>query len=402
MARLPTALQPAWPVLKRGHRLVTRASGVVTRRAGVITRDRATPRRATERAEQTVALEPDRVRLHLGGPAELLDRSVPVGWPANHWVFRKWARFEVDRRFTLDIESGTVVGDYSAHITSGGTLDYETSTYFGVDGWNEHPVFLRGRLPEVQHVDGTLLSLATRGSAGNYYHFLMDVLPRWGVFRECLPEVEPDLLWINSSSRYMRELIGLLGLDGRPAISPGKNTAVRAERLLAPCIPNPHLMAPTWTTDWLKATLPARDLLDKPRRLYITRGNRRNTRRLVNEAEILRLLEPHGFVVFDPGAHTVQEQIDHFTAAEVIVAPHGAALANLAFCSPGVRILELFAPRYVNPCYWTIADNIPDVRYRYLVCGTDARREGAPMGGVLTDITADPAMFRVALEELLS
>jgi capsular polysaccharide biosynthesis protein len=338
------------------------------------------------------------VRLHPGGGAALLDRPVPTGWPADHWVFRRWARFEVARRYTLDIDDGLVVGDYSAHITPGGTLDYETSTYFGVDGWNEHPVFLRGRLPQAERFDGTLLSLATRGSAGNYYHFLMDVLPRWGVFRECLPEVEPDLLWINTSSRYMRELIGLLGLDGHPTASPGKHTAVRATRLLAPCIPNPHLMAPTWTTSWLKANLPARQTAGRPKRLYITRGQARNTRRLVNESEILRLLEPHGFVVFDPGAHTVQEQIDHFAAAEAIVAPHGAALANLTFCNPGVRILELFAPRYVNPCYW----NIPEVRYRYLVCGEDQRRDGSPMNGVLTDITADPAAFAAALEDLLA
>lgn len=402
MGRLPTALQPAWPVLKRGHRIATRASGVVTRRTGVLTGDRATPRRATERAEDTVALEPEHVRLHRGGPAELLDRPLPLGSPADHWVFRKWARFEVDRRYTLEIDDGLVVGDYSAHVTPGGTLDYETSTYFGVDGWAEHPVFLRGRLPEAEHVDGTLLSLATRGSAGNYYHFLMDVLPRWGVFRECLPEVRPDVLWVNNGSRYMRELLGLLGLDGYPAISPGRDTAVRADRLLAPGIPNPHLMAPTWTTTWLKANLPAKQTTDRPRRLYLTRGDGKNTRRLVNEAEILRLLEPHGFVVIDPGTLTVQEQIDHFTAAEAIVAPHGAALANLAFCSPGVRVLELFAPRYVNPCYWTIADNIPDVRYRYLVCGADTRREGAPMHGVLSDITADPTAFATALEDLLS
>jgi capsular polysaccharide biosynthesis protein len=382
--------------------MATRASGVVNRRTGFLTGVRAGPSRATDRAENTVALEPEHVRLHPGGPAEVLDRAVPVGWPADHWIFRRRAHFEVARRYTLDIDDGVVVGDYSAHITPGGTLDYETSTYFGVEGWVEHPVFLRGRLPEAQHVDGTLLSLATRGSAGNYYHFLMDVLPRWGVFRECLPDVEPDVLWLNNTSRFMHELIGMLGLDAYPAISPGKDTAVRADRLLAPCIPNPHLMAPTWTTSWLKENLPAHHVGDKPRRLYITRGDARNTRRLVNEAEILRILEPHGFVRFDPGAHTVQEQIDHFTAAEAIVAPHGAALANLTFCSPGVRILELFAPRYVNPCYWTIADNVPDVRYRYLVCGPDNRSEGAPMNGVLTDITADPVMFRSALEDLLA
>jgi capsular polysaccharide biosynthesis protein len=161
-------------------------------------------------------------------------------------------------------------------------------------------------------------------------------------------------------------------------------------------------MAPTWTTGWLKERLPAKETSGRPKRLYLTRGRVKNTRRLVNEDEVMHRLEPLGFVRFDPGTLTVQEQIDHFTAAEVIVAPHGAALANLAFCSPGVRVFELFAPKYVNPCYWTIADNIPDVRYRYLVCGEDRRGPGAPMNGVLTDITADLGQFDAVLDDLLA
>jgi hypothetical protein len=30
-------------------------------------------------------------------------------------------------------------------------------------------------------------------------------------------------------------------------------------------------------------------------------------------------------------------------------------LANLVFCAPGTRVLELFAREYVNPCYWRLA-----------------------------------------------
>ena len=41
-----------------------------------------------------------------------------------------------------------------------------------------------------------------------------------------------------------------------------------------------------------------------------------------------------------------------------------------------------------------MADNVPDVHYRYLVCGSDRRGPGAPMNGVLTDIAVDLAMFR--------
>jgi capsular polysaccharide biosynthesis protein len=360
------------------------------------------PHRATSSAEETVALEPEQVRIHLGGPAEVLDRPIPPGLPEDYWVWRRWARFEVARRYTLDVDDGMVVGDYAAHITPGGTLDYETSTYFGIRGWKEHPLYLRGRLPEAEHVPGSLVSLATRGSHANYYHFLMDVLPRWGVVEECMPGFLPDYAFVNHGSRYQRELLHLAGLDHLRAIAPTRDSALRADRLIAPCIPNPELMAPTWTTRWLKERLPAKSVGGRPERLYITRGSAPNTRRVVNEDEVLRILEPLGFVRFDPGAVSVQDQIDHFSAAAVIVAPHGAALANLAFCSSGVRVLELFAPKYVNPCYWTIADNIPDSHYRYLVCGTDQRGPGAPMNGVLTDITVDPARFRESVEALLA
>jgi capsular polysaccharide biosynthesis protein len=402
MARLPTALQPAWPVAKRGHRLATRGFGSLTRQLRSVASDRAIPFRGTETAEETVALDSEHVRLHLGGPAERLRRSMPVGSPADHWVFAHWGDFDVARRFALEIRDGTVVGNYAAHLTPTGVLDYESSTYFGISGWREHPIFLRPRLPELQHVDGSLVSLATRGSHANYYHFLMDVLPRWGVLEETMPGVRPDRFFVNRTSGYQKQLLGMLGLADVAVVEPTRDIAVQADRLLVPGIPNPELMAPTWTTQWLKRRLPARDTHGLPKRLYITRGDAKNTRRLTNEAEILPDLERRGFVRLDPGSVTVQEQIDHFTAAEVIVAPHGAALANLTFCSPGVRVLELFAPKYVNPCYWAIASNVPDVQYRYLVCGTDRRRPGSPMNGVLTDITVDPARLATMLDELLA
>lgn len=400
MSRLPSSLQPAWPLVKRLHRATTRGVGAVTRRT--TSGERAVPLRATESADHTAALEPGAVTLHPGGPAEQLRRSVPLGSPADHWVFQERAAYDVPRRFCLEIEDGLLVGDYAAHITPGGVLDYETSSYFGITGWPEHPIYLRRRLPSAERFDGTLLSLATRGSRANYYHFLLDVLPRWGVFREAMPDRMPDGFFVNTTSRYQRELLAMIGLSDVRVVEPAKHTAVRASTLLVPCIPNPDLMAPTWTTRWLREKLPPSRSRNLPRRLYVTRGTARNTRRLVNEDELWPVLAARGFTRIDPGKHTVQEQIDLFAAAEAIVAPHGAALANLVFCSPGVRVLELFAPKYVNPCYWVIADNIESARYRYLVCGPDNRKPGSPMNGVLTDIVAPPAQFTAALDDLLA
>lgn len=402
MPRLPAPLEPAFPLVKRAHRLATRRVGAVTRRAAARRPGpRSVPAHGTDRSVETAALEPGAVRIHPGGPGEQLRRSMPQGTPEGHWFFEQVRRFDVPARFTLEIDQGLVVGRDGAHITPGGILDYETSTYFGVDGWREHPIYLRRRLPEPQRVDGSLLSLATRGTWGNYYHVLMDLLPRLGVFRECLPDVRPDRYLVNRNTTYARELLELVGLGDAPTLEPGRHTAYRAERLFVPCINNPHTRAPQWTTDWLRANLPPRRTAGLPRRLYVTRGTRRHTRRVDNEAEVVSLLSRHGFTVFDPGAHPVQDQIDHFAAAEVIVAPHGAGLSNLNFCRPGVRVLELFAPGYLNPGYWAITANIPGSVYRYLVAPAEIRPEGTVMNRVYDDLTVPRADLESALADLL-
>lgn len=403
MSRLPSALQPAWPYFKRVHRLASFVLGIVNRRTSRLFGARALPHRATEIADQTVALEPAAVTLHRGGDGEKVRRKAPSGDPANHWVFEANLAYDVPRRFTLEITDGTVVGDYGANLTPGGTLDYESSPYFGISEWREHPIFLRARLPAAEQFDGALLTLSTRGGSANYYHFLLDVLPRWGVFRESMPGRMPDALYVPSGAKYQKQFLNMLGLDTIPIVETGKHRAVRADRLLVPSQPNSDLVAPRWTIDWLKEQFPAKNSADAPSRLYLTRGDQPNTRRLVNEPEIWPSLERQGFVRVDPGSLTVQQQIDWFAGADVIVAPHGAALANLAFCKPGVRILELFAPNYVNVCYWNITENIDGARYRYVVGGDpESRPVGSPMNGVLTDIQISSEKFRAALGDLLS
>ena len=403
MSRLPSALQPAWPLVKRLHRFATRVVGAVVRRWSVLLGDRALPRRATELSRDTAALEPGTVRVHPGGGPEHLERSLPDGDPESHWIFEQALRYDVPARFTVEIDRGTVVGDYGANLTPDGTLDYETSGYFGISGWREHPIFLRPALPRVEHLDGTLVSLATRGGSRNYYHFLLDVLPRWGIFQESMPGLEPDRIYVPCATAYEKELLALVGLDGYDLVATKKHRAVSAGHLLAPSMPNRDEMAPSWMVEWVRRQFPPARTEDRPRLLYVTRGSGPNTRRLVDEPDLWPRLERRGFVRIDPGTMSVRDQIDHFAAADVVVGLHGAALTNLIFIRPGTRVLEIFAPSYVKHCYWAICEGIPDVRYQYLI-GTDADDRGArrTMNGIQKDIVVDAATLDAAVERLLA
>lgn len=397
VTRLPPALRPLWPVAKQAHRAATRSVGRVTRSVGY----GDVPRIGTDDSRDTVAAEPGTVARIVAGPEEHLRRRMPLGSPADHWLFEKSLNFDVPERFVLDLQDGRVVGEHCAIVTAGGILDFETGPYFGVTGWKEHPIYLRPRLPEVEHLDGTLAVLACRGSSYNYYHFLIDVLPRWGILREALPEVQPDALLINQSTRYQRELIGLAGLDALPIVEPQHTRTWSASRVLVPSLPNHHTMTPRWTTDWLRATIRPQDTADKPRRLYVTRGTTPNTRRVLQDEALSAALEQRGFVRFDPGQFSVRDQIDHFAAAEVVVAPHGAGLTNLIFAPEGVRVLEMFSPRYLNPTFWGVVDNIPDSHYRYVVGRGSAPRPGRPQVGVQSDIDVSVEEIMTNLDLLL-
>ncbi len=399
MSRLPPQLQPLFPVVKRGHRLGARVLGAAGRRT--VGPRHGLPRAGSERARDTARFEPSSVRLHGVGPAFTVERRQPDGDPAEHWYFASRLHQEVPERFVLELAEGRLLGRHAAVVTAGGVLDLETSHYFDIAGWREHPVFWNPRPQAPERVDGTVAVLSARATGHNYYHFLMDSLPRLAMLDAAFPGGRPDCWVVDTHTRYQRELLGLLGLDTERLIAPGAGFSLQARRLLVPSLPNVSTIVSPETTTWLREALPARRTTGG-RCLYVTRGSVPNTRRVVQEEAIVALLRRRGFEVIDPGSLTVQEQIDHFAAAEVVVAPHGAALSNLTFAPEGVRVLELFAPGYINGGYWSIVGNIADSRYRYLIGDGSVPAPGRAMRRLMQDIELDPARVSAALDLLLA
>jgi hypothetical protein len=88
--------------------------------------------------------------------------------------------------------------------------------------------------------------------------------------------------------------------------------------------------------------------------IYVARSDAHH-RRLLNEAEVIRVAEARGYRVVVPGRMTIREQADCFRRARVVVGPHGAGLTNIAFCQPGTVLYEFVPERYQNPCFRALA-----------------------------------------------
>ncbi len=119
-------------------------------------------------------------------------------------------------------------------------------------------------------------------------------------------------------------------------------------------------------------------------------------RRIINEAEVQALLCSLGFETVDSENLALTDQALLFGSAEIVVGSHGAGLTNIVFCREGTVVIDLFAPTYVNPCYWVVSEAC-GLSYFYLV-GDGAR----PPDGIDPDRKSDDIMVGLpALRHLL-
>lgn len=394
MVRLPERLRPYFGPLKSAYTIGTWAVSPATIRLSAAYGGGWLPTGVAQTLEDAGGT------FALARPAEMLHRARPAGVPERYWAFEEALEEEVPRVGVVELPGGRVLQPHAVAITRDNRMLYELCWYFGTKRPREHPVFLHPFPPAPVEVPGRLGVLATRGD-GNYYHFLHDVLPRTEVLAQA--GVEPPERWyVPRATRFQKELLELWGIGEDQVVDSAQVRHVRAQSLVVPGLASTIERNPPWVSRLLRSRLVPAGVTRIPgNHLLLTRGPGRNNRSVTNEAEVVAMLEPWGFTSFDPGSVSVAEQIRRFAEADVIVAPHGASLANIAFCSPGSALVELFPSGSMVADFWKMADGIEGLEYRYL------SGIGKPVGTtrsefVVADITVDLPALEAIVSDLLA
>jgi capsular polysaccharide biosynthesis protein len=398
MTRLPTPLRPLFPLAKRGVLIATQIAGPLTRRLPARSDRPGPPRYVTDSTPTYAAAHPSSGLKVIGVlPGLQISRPQPDGLPAGHFSFAHHRRADVPPVIVAQLPSGRAVGQYGAVVTAGDALLFDLSPYYGAWRATQHPIFLNVRLPAVEDMAGTVGVLTTRG-VDNYYHFLTDVLPRLELLRRA--DIEPERFLVNRSTTFQCELLDALAIPEQRVVESARHPHIRAEQLIVPSLPDSHLRTPPWIASWLRERFLPTDVAPPHRRFYVTRGNRKHTRRVENETHVIAALAPFGFETIDPGTLTFADQVRLFAEAEFVVGAHGAALTNLVFCPEGAAVIELFPPDYVNVCFWALATAVGTLRYRYLV-GDGLPGRVRPMLGVASDLTVNPGRLVELISDLI-
>ena len=101
-------------------------------------------------------------------------------------------------------------------------------------------------------------------------------------------------------------------------------------------------------------------------RIYISRRGAL-LRRFLDEPELETRLAALGFSIVQPELYKVDEQIQMFHRAKVVIGPTGAAFANVIYCRPGTLIVEI-VPTAISAYWvgWLCA--LTDSRWRPYFC----------------------------------
>lgn len=396
MVRLSEGLRPYFAPLKSAYTHATRAVSPATVRLSRL-RGGWLPPSVAATMEDAAR---DGGTFTIARPEETLHRVRPVGYPERYWAFEEALTETVPRVGVLELVGGRVMAPHSVVVTNQNRWLWELCWYFGTSRPRQHPIYTHPFPPDPVEVTGRLGVLATRGDH-NYYHFLHDVLPRVAVLEQAGVE-RPERWYVPHTTRFQRELLALWGISEDTIVNSDEVPHVRAETLVVPGLASMTERNPPWVSQLLRARLVPAGIERVPGRfLYLSRKAGLNNRAILNEDEVLAMLVPLGFDVVDPGDFSIAEQIRLFAEADVIVAPHGASLANLPFCSPGSTVLELFPSQSMVADYWKMTCGVEGLEYQYLSGAGPAagiRREQF----VVADITVDLPRLESMVTALLA
>ena len=396
MVRLPPRLRPLFPYLKSGYVCATRALAPATvriarTRGGYLPSAATTLPRAAATTGGTYALT---------RPPERVSRAPMLGVPAGLPLADRSDGEQFAAVGVAELPGGRVLGPHRAVISARGDLVHDVCWYFGTARPREHPLYLNPFPPAPLRIPGRLGVLAARGDA-NYYHFLMDVIAKLGVLEQTPALAPPERWYVPRQTRFQRELLDLAAVPADAVVDATVHPHVTADVLVVPAPPEMTEKNPPWAVRWLRDLLLPRVAIPQglPRRIYVTRGASAHNRSVVNEDAVRDLLAGHGFVAVDPAAMPVAEQIAVFATAELIVAPHGAALANLIFARPGAAVVELFPAGCLLPDFWRLACGVDGLAYRYLSAPGRPPRRGRG-GTIVRDIEVDLGVLERLVAEL--
>jgi capsular polysaccharide biosynthesis protein len=223
---------------------------------------------------------------------------------------------------------------------------YAVEERINENGRKEHS-FYKHLLHDAPVVTGIHL-ITSHYASHNFGHFMMDMVPLIQLaLKQNLSVISKPLL------DWQKPIYRSIGLNPETVITFPQRAVLLKEVLVS----NRHNAVSTYAASpdhrrifnsILQNVLKSEHATQQTARIFISRGESRN-RDIKNRNELEVALENEGFQTIRPEKLSFENQALLFSQAEIIVSEFGAVMANLVFCKPGTKIIEIIPENQNDP-----------------------------------------------------
>ncbi len=232
--------------------------------------------------------------------------------------------------------------------------------------------------PKVEHLTGKIVLAYKQWSLNNYYHWMLEFLPKISAFLDppnaMLAELFKDsrILLPESLSPWMAQSLDMLGVRKDQLVLTNAEQ-VQVEQLQFIPTFGQLYNPPKWALDWLRSRFSSYvdSTPHQKKRIFVSRRNAK-ARNVSNEDQVLQMLSKYGFEAYILEDISIAEQIHLFSQAEVVVGPHGAGFTNMVFAT-NATLIEIFDSHHINSslyifshdcghsCWYVMAETVDEV-----------------------------------------
>ena len=271
----------------------------------------------------------------------------------------------------VEVDKGRIFTDYVenvAIINKNQILDHVS--YQQIKGEFKKPFFnvviKKGTPKFKKNIKGKVFSLI-QGASGNnnYFHWMFDVLPRLIMLEKVYDLNEIDYFYCPQVKPWQLSTLSVFNIFEERLLDSNYHRHIQSDKILAVSHPwynkgrilDEAKKLPAWIINEIASKFEEFGKKFKcGEKIFIDRRESHyNHCQIINDEEIKSHLEKKGFVVYKIGELDFFKQIHLFQNAKIIIGAHGAAFANLIFCKPNTKVLDIIPENHPNTVDETIA-----------------------------------------------
>lgn len=185
----------------------------------------------------------------------------------------------------------------------------------------------------------------------NYYHWLLEAVPRLFLIKDKAPEL--TLILNANSPGFVKQYISLF--DFKEIIYIEDDKLVKADKIIFPTYTSRGLAMYEPITQnmvqWLLAKNNIQQNSNPTKNIFITRKNAKY-RRLLNEDEVVAYLSSKGFEIVTLENLTVKEQMQLFADSKCVIGTQGAGMANMIYSTHGQLLITIIHEEHPDDAYY--------------------------------------------------